>query len=179
MKSFLLSVTTALALVFFATGEGIAQADGVTVNISNVHLCCDKCVQGVDKAVGDITGVKATADKATKIVVLTAPDKATLQKAADALVAAGYFGESSDPDVKIVSVTGAKNDKVQTLKVADVHLCCPKCIKALNMALKEVPGVTTNDAVKGAKFFTITGDFNDADVFKALQKNGLTGKVAE
>ena len=151
----------------------------MTVNISNVHLCCDKCVQGVDKAVGDITGVKAAADKATKIIVLTAPDKPTLQKAADALVAAGYFGESSDPDVKIVSVTGAKNDKVQTLKVADVHLCCPKCIKALNMALKEVPGVTTNDAVKGAKFFTITGDFNDADVFKALQKNGLTGKVAE
>jgi hypothetical protein len=45
--------------------------------------------------------------------------------------------------------------------------------------LADVPGVTTNNAVKNAKVFTVTGDFNDADVFTALQKAGLTGKVAQ
>jgi len=45
--------------------------------------------------------------------------------------------------------------------------------------LKDVPGVTTNNAVKNAPFFIVTGDFNDADVFMALQKAGLTGKVGQ
>jgi hypothetical protein len=36
--------------------------------------------------------------------------------------------------------------------------------------------VTTNTAAKDAKSFTGTGDFNDKEVFAALQKAGLTGK---
>lgn len=173
MRTFFLSIFAALSIT------SLAFADATSVTISDVHLCCDSCVKGVDKAVTGVDGATAAADKAAKTVILTAPDKATLQKAADALVAAGYFGKSSDADVKIISVTGAKGEKVQSLKVANVHLCCPKCVKALNAALKEVPGVTTNNAVKGAKVFTITGDFTDTDVFTALQKHGLTGKVAD
>ncbi len=173
MKSIFLSVVAALAFVH------LAQAEDVTVKISKVHLCCDSCVKGVAKAVAGIEGVKATADKDTKIVEITGPDTATVQKAADALVKAGYFGESSDPSIKISSKTGAEGEKVKSLKVEGVHLCCPKCVKAINLALKDVPGVTTNDAVKNVKFFTVTGDFKDSDVFEALQKAGLTGKVGQ
>jgi hypothetical protein len=39
--------------------------------------------------------------------------------------------------------------------------------------------VTGNTATKGAKSFEVTGDFKDSDVFDALQKAGLTGKVGE
>jgi hypothetical protein len=39
--------------------------------------------------------------------------------------------------------------------------------------------VTGNTAAKGAKSFTVTGDFNDKQVFDALQKAGLTGKVGQ
>jgi len=57
-----------------------------------------------------------------------------------------------------------------------VHLCCGKCVKALNAALGTVPGVTGNTAAKGVKTFEVTGDFNDKEVFVALQKAGLTGQ---
>jgi copper chaperone CopZ len=173
MKSIFLSIVAALAFVH------LAQADDVTVKISKVHLCCDSCVKGVTKATAGIDGIKATADKETRIVEITGPDVATVQKAADALIKAGYFGECSDASIKMDSSTGAKGEKVQSLKVEGVHLCCPKCVKALNVALKDVPGVTTNNAVKNAPFFIVTGDFNDADVFAALQKAGLTGKVGQ
>jgi periplasmic mercuric ion binding protein len=65
------------------------------------------------------------------------------------------------------------------LKVEGVHLCCGKCVKAVNHALTTVDGVTTNDATKGAQFFIVTGNFKDSDVFAALQKAGLTGKVGQ
>jgi copper chaperone CopZ len=173
MKSIFLSIVTALAFI------PLAQAADVTVKITDVHLCCDSCVKGVTNALKGVDGATATADKTTKVVEITGPDTATVQKAADALTKAGYFGVCSDPSIKLDSSTGAKGAKVQTLKVEGVHLCCPKCVKAVNAALKDVPGVTTNDAVKNAKFFVVTGDFVDSDVFTALQKAGLTGKVGE
>jgi len=171
-KSLFLSIVTALAFV------QLAQAADVTVKISDVHLCCPSCVKGVTNAVKGIDGISASADKETRIVEITGPDTATVQKAADALTKAGYFGVCSDAGIKLDASTGAKGDTVQSLKVEGVHLCCPKCVKAVNLALKDVPGVTTNDAVKNAPFFIVTGNFKDADVFAALQKIGLTGKVA-
>jgi copper chaperone CopZ len=171
MKSILLSIVAALCLA------QVAQAADATVTISDVHLCCGKCLVGVTNAVSGVSGATAVADKESKTVVITAADTATVQKAADALIAAGYFGTSSSPDIKINSDTGAKGAKVQTLTIENVHLCCPKCVKAVNAILKDVPGVTTNTATKGAKEFTVTGDFTDSDVMNALQKGGLTGKV--
>jgi copper chaperone CopZ len=94
-------------------------------------------------------------------------------------VAAGYFGKSSDPEIKLISKTGAKGEKVKSLEVEGVHLCCGKCVKAVGTALGEVPGVTGNTATKGAKSFTVNGDFNDKDAFAALQKAGLTGQVGK
>jgi copper chaperone CopZ len=169
----LLSLLTAFALT------QVAHAADVSVNITDVHLCCGSCLKAVTNAVSGINGINATADKESRVVEITGPDTATVQKAADALVAAGFFGTSSNPDIKINSDTGAKGVKVQSLKVDDVHLCCPKCVKAVNAALKDVPGVTGNTAAKGAKEFIVTGDFTDSDVFAALQKIGLTGKVGQ
>ena len=92
--------------------------------------------------------------------------------------AAGFFGKSSNPDIKIDASTGAKGQMVQTLNVSDVHLCCAKCVKAVGTALATVPGYQTNNAAKGSKTFRVTGNFKDSDVFAALQKAGMTGKVA-
>ena len=173
MKTIFLSIIAALAFAH------LAQAEDVTVKITDVHLCCPSCVKGVNNAVKGIDGIKATADQETKVVEITGPDTATVQKAADALVKAGYFGKSSDASIKINASTGAEGEKVKSLNVEGVHLCCAICVKALNAALKDVPGVTTNDAVKNAKVFTVTGDFKDTDVFTALQNAGLTGRVRE
>ena len=92
---------------------------------------------------------------------------------------AGYFGKSSDSQVKMDARTGAKGTKVQSLKVEGVHLCCAKCVKAVDHAIKSVPGVKEHTATKGAESFDVTGDFNDKEVFTALQKEGLTGKVGK
>jgi copper chaperone CopZ len=154
-----------------------ARAADVTTKITDVHLCCQACVTGAQKAVTDnAPGVKAVADQAGETITLTGPDVPAVQKAADALVKAGYFGKSSNADIKIISNTGAKGQQVQSLDVSNVHICCPKCAKAVTDAVAAVPGVkATTGVVKNAKSFQVTGDFKDSDVFAALQKAGLTG----
>ena len=166
-KSFL-TVVAILALAAFA------QAD-TTVKLTGVHLCCKSCVKGVDKAVGTVSGATAASDMDASTVTITAADAATVQKAVDALTAAGYFGKSEDPAIKVSDATGAKDAKVSTLTVSGVHLCCGKCVKAVGTALASVDGVTSNTATKNAETFEVKGDFKPTDVFAALQKAGLTG----
>ena len=172
MKSFFATTILALALA----GSAYAEA---TVKLTDVHLCCQSCVKGVQKAVAKVPGVKAESDMDDKTISLTAPDNATLQKGVDSLMAAGYYGKSSEADIKVNAETGAKDVKVQKLKIEDTHLCCGSCVKAVNKALADIPGVTGNTATKGATSFEVTGDFNEKAVFDALQKHGLTGKVAQ
>jgi len=172
MKTIIASLAIALTVALSAHADS-------TVKLTDVHLCCQSCVKGVNKAVSKVDGVKADASMDDKTITLTGPDAATVQKAVDALTSAGYYGKSSDAAIKVNGETGAKGEKVKSLKVDDVHLCCGKCVKSVNEALKDVPGVTGNTAAKGAKSFTITGDFNDKDAMDALQKAGLTGHVAD
>ena len=173
MKISLASIMIACALVLSA------RAADVTTKISDVHLCCQSCVKGVQKAVEKVKGATATVDKDAGMVELTGPDTATVQKAADALVAAGYFGKSSDASIKLAADSGAKGKKVQTLKLEGVHLCCNKCVTTVDKAVKSVSGVKEDTATKNAKSFEVTGDFNDQEVITALRDAGLTGKVAK
>ncbi|MSU65206.1 MAG: hypothetical protein EXS38_03690 [Opitutus sp.] len=161
------------SLVFGAT----AFAADVSVKLSNVHLCCESCVRGVERAIAPVSGVTAESDKDSDSVVLSAADKGTVQKAVNALVAAGYFGVSSDPSFKVAAETGAKDAKVQGVEVTGVHLCCKACVTAVNKALAQVPGVTGTTAAKDAETFQVKGDFNQKAVFDALFEAGLAGKV--
>lgn len=163
------------ALFTFALATSAAD---VSSKISDVHLCCKGCVKGVEKAVSEVDGAKADIDADAGTVTLSGPDKATVQKAADALVKAGYFGKA-EGGIKLEAHTGASGKTVQSLTIEGVHLCCGKCVKAVDKAVKSVSGVKEQNAVKGAKTFEVTGDFNDKEVFTALQKEGLTGKVAK
>jgi len=169
MKTILAGIVAALAFVFSA------HAAEATVKISQVHMCCGSCVNDIEAAVGKVKGVKVAADKSARTVDLTAADNATLQKAANELVKAGYFGTSSSSEVKMNAKTGAKGQKVQSLTVNGVHLCCAKCVKAVDEAVKTVPGVTSHSAAPAAKSFKVVGDFNDQAVFDALNKAGLAG----
>ena len=169
----------AIAVGIVCAGIVSVSAAEVHAKISDVHLCCQGCVKGVQKAVATVEGVKAEVDQDGGTVTLMAADAATLQKAADALVAAGYFGICNESGVKLSALTGAKGEKVQSLKIEGVHLCCGKCVKAVDRAVKSVAGAKEHTAVKGAKSFDVIGDFNDQELFTALQKEGLTGKVAK
>jgi len=171
MKIIILSITAAVGLSLSVRAD--------EVKISNVHLCCKGCVTGAEKAVGSVSGVTATADQAAGTVTLTGADSALIQKGATALLKAGYFGKSSDSNIKMEAKTGAKGAQTQSMHVEGVHLCCAKCVKAVDHALKSVPGVKEHTATKGAESFEVTGDFNDQEVFTALQKEGLTGKAGK
>ena len=171
MKISILSVVAAVSVCLSA---GAADKSST---ISGVHICCKKCVTDLQKAISEVPGAKADIDADNASVVLSGPDTATVQKAADAMVKAGYFGKSSDSAVKMDAATGAKGQKVKTLTIEGVHLCCGKCAKAVDKAVKSVSGVEAHTAVKNAKSFEVTGDFNDKDVFTALQNEGLTGKA--
>lgn len=166
------------ALVLSLALVPAALAD-VTVTLKDVHLCCDSCVKGVNKAVAPLAGVTAKSDKDEETVTLTAPDRATAQQAVNALVAAGYFGVSSDPTIKLDAASGAPDGKVSSLGVEGVHLCCKKCVVAVNETLEKVPGVKATTAKKDAATFEVTGDFDAKAVFAALHEAGLTGKAAK
>lgn len=173
MKNSVASIMIACALTLSA------RAADVTAKISGVHLCCKGCVTGVEKAVATVNGATASVDQDAETVSLTGRDNATVQKAANALVAAGYFGKSSDAGIKLAADTGAKGKKVQTLKLEGVHLCCGKCVSAVDKAVKSVSGVKEHTAKKNAPSFEVSGDFNDKEVVDALHNVGLTGKVAK
>src|SRR5436305_14319496 len=74
-----------------------------TAKISDVHLCCKGCVSGVEKAVATVPDVKADIDQDAGTVTLSSGSAVAVQKAADAMVAAGYFGKATDNAVKISS----------------------------------------------------------------------------
>lgn len=147
--------------------------------LKGVHLCCNSCVHGAEDAVKGLKGVSLKADKDAETVELTAPDSATLQKAADRLAAAGYFGVSDDGGIKPLAKTGASNKNVKSMIVAGTHLCCGGCVKAVDKAVKETPGAMAHTAKKNGKTFVVTGDFNDQKFFEALQKEGLSGRVTD
>ncbi len=170
-----LTLTTAIACAF----AGPVRAASTTVKISNVHLCCNSCVKGIDRAIAKVQGASAASDKDAGTVAITAPDTATAQKAVNAIVAAGYFGTTSDAGIQIQDKSGAKDEKVKSLAVNNVHLCCAKCVKAVNAAISGVKGVSGNTAEKDAETFSVTGDFNAKDVFAALNKAGLAGKAGK
>jgi copper chaperone CopZ len=135
-------------------------------------------VTAAEKAVTSADGATGVADKDAKTVTIKAPDAATAQTAADALVAAGFFGVSEDASVKIVDASGVKDATVKSLTINGAHLCCDKCSKGVTAALEGVKGVTGNTAEKGAKSFDVKGEFNAKEVVTALEKAGYTGKVA-
>jgi copper chaperone CopZ len=172
MKTFVPLLCAAAAL---ATSAAWAEN---SAKLTDVHLCCKGCVNGVEKAVSDVPGAKAAADQEAGTVTLTGPDAATVQKAADALVKAGYFGKCEDKAVKLENRSGAGDKQVQSMQVEGVHLCCAKCVKAVDRAVKVVPGAKEHNATKGAKIFEVTGDFKEKDIIAALEKEGLAGKVA-
>jgi periplasmic mercuric ion binding protein len=171
---------TTLTLISILTAFACSiQAADTNVKLSNVHLCCNACVKGVEKALVDAKTVTTQIDKDAGTVAITAPDKSAAQKAVDTLVAAGYFGTSSDSTIKVVADSGAKDAKVQSLKVNGVHLCCNRCVTIVKETLAKVDGVKGNTAARNAESFEITGDFNGKDAFAALNKAGLAGKVGK
>src|SRR5215472_2943730 len=100
--------TTAIALTVLVTLTLSARAEDAHAKITDVHLCCKGCVNGLQKAVDEVPGAKADIDAENGTVTLSGSDAATVQKAADSMVKAGYFGKTED-HVKLNADTGASD----------------------------------------------------------------------
>jgi len=147
------------------------------VELKNVHLCCGACVKAVGNILSGIDGVKGQCDRQNKTVTITAPDDKTAQKALDALAKAGFHGKTGNKELAIKEDSGAKKSKVQSVTVSGIHNCCPACCKAIKNVVKKVDGVTGDTAAPKKATFEVTGNFNAAELVKALNDAGFHVKV--
>jgi copper chaperone CopZ len=147
------------------------------VELKGVHLCCPACVRAVGGILKSVDGVQGKCDQPNKTITIIAPDEQTARKALDALAAGGFHGDTGDKSLAIKDDSNAPRGKVQSLSVSGVHNCCGACCKAIKATLKKVNGVTGDTAKPKATAFEVTGDFDAAEVVKALNAAGFHVKV--
>ena len=171
MKNSIIRKGLALAILLI---PGLLAAE--TITLSGVHLCCKGCIRGAEKAATS-TGATAKADFRKKTVTITAADSAAVQKALVALSKGGYYGKSSNPAIAIKA--DAPDKKVSSCTVSGVHLCCKKCVKALDVMIDNLEGVDSHTAVSQHDTFKVKGDFTLKALQKALHDVGLSGTITE
>ena len=154
-----------------------AAAAEVKVELKGTHLCCGQCVKAVGEILKKVDGATGKCDQKAGTVAITAKDDATAQKALDALAAGGFHGTTDSKDLSIKDDSGAEKGKVKTLALEGVHNCCGQCNKAIVTALGKVEGVTGNTAKARSDTFEVTGDFDAAELVKALNAAGYHVKV--
>ena len=160
--------TLALAFTVFAQAEA-------TVTLEGVHNCCKSCANGITKAASSIKGVTAAVDGTT--VTLTAKNETSAKKAVEAIMDAGYYGTGAESGS--AAKTTAAPKKLKGATVTNVHLCCGKCVKAVDAAVKSVAGVTGATIESKATSFTVEGEFDEGELVAALNKAGFQGKVGK
>jgi hypothetical protein len=171
MRRFLLAAAT--ALLGLASGAVTARAD--SVEVSGVHLCCNRCVTVAVGAVGKAEGVSdAKGDRATKKLTFTAKDEKAVKAAQAALTEAGFAGTFKVDGKELAAESTAKEGKkVADVTVTGAHICCNACKNAAKGLFKDAtvdfPG---KDTIK------ITGkDLDTANVLSILHKAGFGGKI--
>jgi copper chaperone CopZ len=150
-----------------------------TVELKGVHLCCDACVDGVGVALKDVEGVESHCDIGNRIVTLTANDDAAVQRALDALAAAGYHGDTGNERLAMKAQSDVPLGKVKSLKVSGIHNCCWPCYEAIKEAIKTVSGVTGDTAQSEVTTFEVMGDFDAPALVQALHAAGFNAQVKE
>ena len=149
------------------------------IQLKGVHLCCAKCTAAVKSAVRKVDGVKATCDQRKGTVTIEAPDDATAQKALDALAAKGFHGDTGNSTLKIKEDSGVAAGKVNSLTLTGIHNCCGSCNNAIEDAIKKVDGVTADTAKPHKDSLTVTGNFDGAELVKALNAAGFHVRVQQ
>lgn len=173
-----LSMLLAMAALLWTTG---VQAADVKVELKSVHMCCEGCTEEVAAILGKVQGVTGvTVDQKTTSAKFTAPDAKTAQKALDALAEGGFHGDTSGAkDYAFKDDSGVKGGNVKTLTVTGFHNSCPGCVKSFRAAIKDVKGVSGDNAKSRVNTAEVTGDFDAAELVKALNKAGFHVKVKQ
>jgi copper chaperone CopZ len=131
----------------------------------------------VGKILKSVDGVDGKCDKNAGTVTITAKDNAAAQKALDALAAGGFHGDTGNKDLAIKDDSGAEKGKVKSLSLTGVHNCCGQCCKGIKETVKKVAGVESDTAKPKEDSFEVKGDFDAAELVKALNAAGYHVKV--
>ena len=175
MTKFAMLTAAVGALVWVAP----AQAAETKVELKKVHMCCGGCAKEVAAILGKVEGVTGvTADQKTTTARFTASDAKAAQKALDALAAGGFHGDvAGSKEYAFKDDSGVKVGKVKSLTVTGFHNSCGGCVDSFREAIKDVKGVTGDNAKAKVTTAEVTGDFDAAELVKALNKAGFHVKV--
>ncbi len=154
-----------------------------TLTMTGLHNCCGSCAKGITKAgmsVGE--GVTIDVPEKSSTVTITSKKKGDAMKAAEAIIAAGYFGkiegdESASKSASKPAVASKPEAKMTKATISNVHLCCKGCVNAADKAVKTVPGITKSDIVAKAPSFTVEGEFTKSELASALNDAGFAGDI--
>jgi len=176
MKLSKLAVALGLAVVL-ALGGAVRAENQVKVVVKGVHLCCPGCVAKVGETLKKIDGVTPKCDREAKTVTITAKDEDTAKKALQALADAGFHGDTGNKELAIKDDSGVEKGKVEKITLTGIHNCCGMCCKGIKTVVKTVDGVKGDTAKPKMDTFEVTGDFDAAELVKALNAAGYHVKV--
>lgn len=172
------------AVLVAVAAAGLAlsgTAPAVNVEVKGMHLCCNGCNGAATGAVTSGGGKEASASSGS--VTFTAANDAAAQKALDKLTAAGFWGTIDSRTLRLNDDSGtALPPKAKPVKISSgtwkgAHNCCDGCNKALKEAIKGVAGVTSDDATSKATTFTVKGEYDPAELMKAIHAAGYHAKL--
>ena len=169
-----------VALGVLALAAPVRAAD-TKVELKSVHMCCPGCADAVETALKKVEGVSGVAvDQKARTARFAATDAKAAQKALDALAAEGFHGDTGGAkDFAFKDDSGVKAGRVKALTVTGFHNSCPGCVKSFREALKDVKGVTGDSAKSKVTTAEVTGEFDAAELIKALNKAGFHAKVKQ
>jgi len=151
-----------------AEGGGELPEEGpVKVTMEGMHLCCGGCRKAAT-AETEFGGVELTLEDDVLIIMAESPKKA--QWAVGTMYERGFSGKTNyDIDTpRLGSIA-----KVSSMNFGNVHLCCGKCVSSVEEVLAGVEGVEDYTVEKGAKSFSVKGDFVPAEVVSSLREVGM------
>ncbi len=177
MTKFAMLTAAVGALVWAAP----ARAAETKVELKNVHMCCGGCAKEVAKILGKVEGVTGvTVDQKATTARFTAADAKAAQRALDALAEAGFHGDTGgSKEFAFKDDSGVKAGKVKSLTVTGFHNSCQGCVDSFREAIKDVKGIADDNAKAKVTTAEVTGEFDAAELVKALNKAGFHVKVKQ
>jgi mercuric ion binding protein len=167
--------TPIVAIVSVTCVTVSVRAAEVTLHVKNIHMCCEGCAEEIAEILKKVKGVSTVStDEKAGSASFSATDEMTAQTAIDALAAGGFFGDLGlTKGIAFKNDSGVKPGIVKSLTVTGFHNTCGGCAASFRAAVKGVKGVTGHNVKAKVSTAEVTGEFDAAELVKALNRAGF------